>query len=172
MLAQQARQGPPPQPLPHPELPEPVLVVPGPEWWVYAAAALLVLILLALVVWLLLRPARAMPPPMKKPYLAAMNRLREILAASGQQPPAKTAAEVSETLRLYFLDRYKIPAPFRTTHELFDGSSLPATSHRLQRYAPLASLWDQLAFAPVPADAREATDLVQKAIRYLEEDRA
>lgn len=172
-LAQQAAgQGPPLQPLPHPELPEPSIVTSGPEWWAYAAAGGLVVILLGLVIWLLLRPARSSPPPMKKPYTAAMNRLRDILAKAAQQPPARTAADVSETLRVYFHDRYKIPAPFRTTNELFVNGGLPSTSPRLQKYAPLAGLWDQLAFAPVPADAQEAAALVQKAITLLEEDRS
>jgi hypothetical protein len=172
MLAQQAGQGPPLQPLPHPELPDPSLVTSGPEWWVYAAAGGLVVILLALVVWLLMRPARTSPPPMKKPYNAAMNRLRDILAKAAQQPPARTAADVSETLRIYFHDRYKIPAPFRTTNELFVNEGIPATALRLRKYAPLAELWDQLAFAPVPADQQQAAELVQKAISHLEEDRS
>lgn len=171
-LAQQGQQAPPLQPLPHPELPAPELVKPGLEWWVYAASAVVVLMLLLLALWLLMRPAKAKLPPMKKPWSTAMNRLREILAQSSQQPPARTAADVSETLRVYFLDRYKIPAPFRTTHELFDQNSIPGTSSRLHRYAPLAELWDQLSFAPVPASTSEAGALVQKAITCLEEDRS
>ena len=171
-LAQQGQQGPPLQPLPHPQLPDPTLVKPGPDWWVYGAAAALVVILLSLVIWLLLRPAKARLAPMKKPWGDAMNRLRDTLARSAQQPPAQTAAEVSETLRLYFLQRYKIPAPFRTTQELFVKDGIPATSLKLQKYAPLADLWDQLAFAPVPANHAEASALVQKAISYLEEDRS
>ncbi|MES2597340.1 MAG: hypothetical protein V4662_18470 [Verrucomicrobiota bacterium] len=168
----QAQQAPPLQPLPHPKLPDPSLVKPGPEWWIYAAGAVLVLIMLALVVFLLLRPAKTPPPALKKPWNTAINRLRDILAQCALQPPAKTAADVSETLRVYFLDRYKIPAPFRTTHELFETQSSAATSSRLQRYAPLAELWDHLSFAPVPSDAAEASALVQKAITHLEEDRS
>ncbi len=168
-LAQQAPQGPPLQPLPHPKLPDPSLVTPGPEWWVYAAGAVLVLIMLVLVVFLLVRPAKLKAVPLKRPWNTAMNRLREILTLSASQPPAKTAADVSEALRVYFLDRYKIPAPFRTTHELFE---MNGASSRLQKYAPLAGLWDQLAFAPVPADVNEASALVQKAIAHLEEDRS
>lgn len=170
-LAQQGQQGPPPQPLPHPKLPDPLLVDPGLPWWIYITAVVLVLLLGIVVIWLLMRPAKPVPPPLKMPWSVAMNRLRDILAQSGEQPPAQTAAEVSETLRVYFFDRYKIPAPFRTSYELFVKSAIPATSSRLQRYAPLAELWDQLAFAPVPANPAEAGDLVQKAIAYLEEDR-
>ena len=39
------------------------------------------------------------------------------------------------------------------------GSQSGQASPRLQRYAPLAELWDQLAFAPVPADPQQAAEL-------------
>lgn len=169
----QAQQpaAPPLQPLPHPELPAPTLITPGTEWWVYAVAAGLIVLLLALVVWLLLRPSKVSPPLLPKPWQTAMNRLRDILVKSTQQPPSETAAAVSETLRVYFLERYKIPAPFRTTQELFQRGGIPADALRLTRYAALADVWDQLAFAPVPANSTEAAALVQKAIDSLEEDR-
>ena len=169
-FAQQA-SGPPLQPLPHPELPPPVLIPPEPEWWIYGVAAALVVVLLGLVVWLLLRPGKTAPPIMKKPWQTASNRLRDLLVASSQQPPATTAAAVSETLRIYFMERYKIPAPFRTTQELFQRGGIPGTSLRLHHYQPLAALWDELAFAPLPADHAAAAALVQKAIASLEEDR-
>ncbi len=169
-LAQQPA-GPPLQPLPHPELPPPPVITPEPEWWIYGVAGALVLVLLGLVIWLLLRPSKAAPPTMKKPYQTAMNRLRDLLVATTQQPPATTAAAVSETLRIYFMDRYKIPAPYRTTQELFQRGGIPSTTLRLHHYQPLAALWDELAFAPIPADEAAAAALVQKAIAALEEDR-
>jgi len=172
-LAQvQQPEGPPLQPLPHPEFPEPMLMPPGTEWWVYAGAALLVVLLLALVVWLLLRPAKALPVQLPQPWSKAMNRLRDILVRATVQPPAQTAGEVSEALRRYFMERYQIPAPARTSQELFQRRGIPATSQRLQKYELLADLWDQLSFAPVPADHSAAAALVQKAISHLEEDRS
>jgi hypothetical protein len=173
VLAQaQQPEGPPLQPLPHPELPDPSLVLPGPDWWVYIVAGFLVLALLALVIWLLLRPAKILPPPLPKPWSTAMNQLRDILTQVSLKTPSQTAAEVSETLRQYFLERYKIPAPFRTSQELFQRQGIPATSLRLQKYESLADLWDQLAFAPVPANHEEALNLVKQAIAHLEEDRS
>jgi len=171
-LAQaQPPAAPPPQPLPHPELPDPSLVFPGMPWWVYAAAGTVIVALLGLVLWLLLRPRKAAPPEPKKPWQAAMRRLRDLASAASTQPPGDIAAGVSETLRGYFLDRYHIPAPFRTTQEIFQRDGIPATSQRLHRYAPLADLWDQLAFAPVPANRTESAALLEKAISFLEEDR-
>jgi Domain of unknown function (DUF4381) len=171
-LAQaQQPEGPPLQPLPHPELPDPSLVLPGPAWWIYLLAGLLVIGLLGLVVWLLLRPAKVMPLPLPRPWSTAMDQLRDLLTQVSLKAPSQIAAEVSETLRQYFLQRYKIPAPFRTSQELFERQGIPATSLRLQKYGPLAELWDQLAFAPVPTNPEEAANLVKQAIAHLEEDR-
>jgi hypothetical protein len=168
----QQPQGPPLQPLPHPELPDPSLVLPGPDLWVYILSGLLVLALTALIVWLLFRPVKVLLPPEPKPWTSAMNHLREILTQVSFKTPSQTAADVSETLRQYFLQRYKIPAPFRTSQELFQRQGIPATSLRLQKYESLADLWDQLAFAPSPSNHEEAANLVKQAIAYLEEERS
>ncbi len=171
-LAQQAQpKGPPLQPLPHPDLPPVELPPPGYPAWLYIAGALLVLVMLALVIWLLMRPARGIPVEPKRPFHNALRALREILARAPGQKPGDTSAQVSAVLRTYFWERYHIPAPFRTTKELFQDASIPATSQRLRRYSALADWWDRLSFAPVPATADEAVKLVEQALAYLEEDR-
>jgi hypothetical protein len=171
--AQAPGKGPPPplQPLPHPQLPEPVLVTPGLPWWIYAGAGVGILMLMGLVLWLLLRPQKARPLAPKQPWQTALNALRQLRDNASHIAPGEMGAKVSEVLRRYFLDRYNIPAPFRTTQEIFHRQELPPASQRLNRYAPLADLWDQLAFAPVPASTAEAGALVERAIAYLEEDR-
>lgn len=162
---------PPLQPLPHPELPE-VILPPAPTpMWIYIVGALVLIALLTLVLWLLLRPRKPNQAEPKKPWQTAMRALKELSAVASTQPPGLTSAQVSEVLRQYFLDRYKIPAPFRTSHELFHADGIPATSLRLHRYSALAELWDELSFAPVPAKADEAVALIEKAISHLEEDR-
>lgn len=162
---------PPLQPLPHPELPGPVLATPGLPWWVYAVAGVIVVGLMGLVLWLLLRAETARPSQPKQPWQTALNALRKLREVMGLIPRDELAARVSEVLRRYFLERYSIPAPFRTTQEIFHRSELPPASLKMNKYAPLAELWDQLAFAPVPATETEALALVEKAIAYLEEDR-
>lgn len=167
----QAQPEPPVQPLPHPELPQ-VFLPPEPlPAWVYVGGALVLICLLTLVLWLLLRPRKPGPPELKKPWGAAMGALKRLLTQVPSLQPGQISAQVSEILRRYFWDRYKIPAPFRTTREIFDGQEIPSTSPRLQRYASLAVLWDELSFAPVPANPQAAQALVEKAIVYLEEDR-
>jgi len=109
-------------------------------------------------------------PPAPVPVWA-MNALKNLLPQAASQPPGQTSAEVSEILRRYFFDRYNIPAPFRTTREIFESTETPPASPRLMKYASLAALWDELSFAPVPSSSQAAQALVEKAIGYLEEDR-
>lgn len=171
LLAQAAPEAPPLQPLPHPELPE-VFVPPLPTpVWIFVVALVVLMAVLALVLWLLLRPRPPGMPEPKRPWQTAMRALQTVSGKVRQQPPGQTSKEVSEILRWYFQDRYRIPAPFRTTHEIFQAGGIPSTSHRLHKYEPLAALWDELSFAPVPASTDEAAELVAKAIAHLEEDR-
>jgi hypothetical protein len=171
LLAQAAGEGPPLQPLPHPTLPE-VFIPPAPmPIWVFIVCGLFLVAMLALVLWLLLRPRPPQAVPPKRPWVTAMTALRELSSRARSQPPGSTAAEISEILRQYFLVRYKIPAPFRTTHEIFQGGSISPASPKLHKYAPLAELWDSLSFAPVPASNDEAAELLARAITCLEEDR-
>ena len=170
LLAQAAPQ-PPPQPLPHPELPE-VFLPPAPlPLWIFIVGVLILVSAFSLVIWLLMRPGKATPPPLKKPWQTAMNALKNLATTARSQAPGQTSAQVSEILRRYFMDRYKIPAPFRTSREIFEGDSIPANALRLHKYAALADLWDQLSFAPEPASTEESLELIAKAITHLEEDR-
>ncbi|MBB5039484.1 hypothetical protein HNQ64_003756 [Prosthecobacter dejongeii] len=98
-----------------------------------------------------------------------MRALKELSSKARGLPAGEVSAQVSEILRRYFLDRYQVPAPFRTTRELFDtASALPVS--RLQKYASLATVWDELSFAPAPASEEETMELLAKAINALEED--
>lgn len=169
-LAQQAPPPPAVPPLPHPELPDPGTVTLGPPWWLYAGGILLVCVLLSLVIWLLFRSKRVLPPPVPRPWNIAMDALHALRGRSESQSNAETAHQVSEVLRRYFWERYKIPAPFRTRRELFEIEA-PKMTERVDRYAPLAALWDELSFAPIPVSREEALTLVDKAISHLQEDR-
>ncbi|MDZ4289310.1 MAG: DUF4381 family protein [Prosthecobacter sp.] len=167
-----AQQSPPPAvpPLPHPELPDPSAITLGPPWWLYAGAILLVCVLLSLVIWLLFRAKKAVPPQAPRPWNRAMDSLHDLRGRTEAQPHAETAHQVSEVLRNYFWERYQIPAPFRTRRELFEQEA-PKMTQRVDRYAPLAALWDELSFAPIPVSREEALALVDRAIANLQEDR-
>ncbi|HYF35739.1 MAG TPA: hypothetical protein VD994_10645, partial [Prosthecobacter sp.] len=127
-------------------------------------------LLLSLVIWLLFRSKKAATPSSPRPWNQAMDALHSLRARLEKQSHSETAHQVSEILRRYFWERYEIPAPFRTRRELFE-QDVPKTSLRVGRYAPLAAMWDELSFAPIPVSQEEAQALVERAISHLQEDR-
>jgi hypothetical protein len=157
-------------PLPHPEKFEAPTIVLGPPWWLYPSGILVVCLLLSLVIWLLFRSRKAEAAAAPRPWNHAMDALHDLRARLGNQAHVETAHQVSEVLRRYFWERYEIPAPFRTRRELFELEA-PKASQRVGRYAPLAAMWDELSFAPIPVSQEEAQALVDRAIGHLQEDR-
>lgn len=188
--AQLPSAAPEPQPLPHPELPAPPPIPEGIALWVWIVSGLLAAAMFGLILWLLLRPRPLPPAPPLNPRLNTLRALRQLRAAAPEMPPAETGHQVSIILRQYLQDRYRIPARCRTTPELFDDAA-PVTApvsastgvfeirqvrsavpHAPRVFAPLAELWDRLAFAPLPATSAEAVQLIETAIQRVEEDPA
>lgn len=185
-------QAPPLQPLPHPELPEPPPVPAEIALWVWIVGGVIVFIMLALVLWLLLKPRPQRPQVRPHPRAGTLRALRQLHGSVSTLPPPEVGHRVSIILRQYLEDRYHIPAPARTTPELFaKAAELPPTPrvastgllevHTVKStapakvvapFAPLAELWDRMAFAPLPATEREAAQLVEAAIQRIEEDPA
>lgn len=182
---------PEPQPLPHPELPAPPPVPEGVALWVWIVCGLLAAAMFGLILWLLLRARPLRPLPAANPRQQTLRALRQLSATAATLPPAETGHRVSLILRQYLQDRYRIPAPCRTTPELFAAAKTPpplpkAAANGLFEirparaaapaapvvFAPLAELWDRLAFAPLPASTSEALALVETAIQRVEEDPA
>ncbi|HEY1083670.1 MAG TPA: hypothetical protein VGE29_15525 [Prosthecobacter sp.] len=170
LLAQAQAPGKKPMPLPHDELPE-VIIPPVPvPLWIYITGAVVLVGLLTLVLSLLLRPKAGRPVPPKRPWKEAMAAMKDLSARARGQAPAAVASQVSDILRRYFLHRYRIPAPFRTSKELFEGQQVKGASPKVLRYAPLAALWDELSFAPAPGNDEEVMELLARAMTLLEED--
>lgn len=188
----QTPQAPPPQPLPHPALP-PVPTPPAEiALWVWVISGILAVCLLGLIFWLLMRPRSPRPVAPVNARQNALRALRDLASNCDTLPPTEVGHRVSVILRQYMQDRYQIPAPYRTTPELFslrqNQSPEPAIASTglfelrpaptsapprvVNRFAPLAELWDQLAFAPLPATRAESRSLIEVAILRIEEDPA
>ena len=176
LLAQMApADGPPaPVPLPHPEIAPPAELPAETPLWLMIVAGVVVLLLVGLVLWLLFRPKPLIPPPLRQPLKAAQRALKELRSHADHLQPPEIANRVSEILRHYFLERYALPAPFRTTPELFERAlerdSDLARSLK-ERFKPLAVIYDEIAFAPTPATRAQAQSLIETALAKLEEER-
>ena len=171
-------QGPPTQPLPHPDLPPPLTVGAPLPWWLLALGGLILLVLVGFVVWLLFRPRAAAKAPVPQPLPIALRKMRELRTMAESLEPPDVGHRVSEILRQYYMGQYAIPAPFRTTPELFaeedsEGPAFLQGRRQLwrQRFAPIAGQYDEMAFAPKPSTRENALRLVETALSKLEEER-
>ena len=168
-----------PGPLPHPELPPPDSVEPPPPWWIPWALLLLTGLLIGLVVWLLLRPKQPPPTPQRQPWSSAFRALNDLRTRVQSIPPQDMSHRISQILRRYLQERYLVPAPARTTHEIFDGNRdrLPgAPVPRSQgmwreRFEPVAHLCDDISFMPAPRTEEESVLLIDQALARMQEEK-
>jgi hypothetical protein len=170
-------QGQPQEPpkLPHPEIPPPLEIPASYPWWMYVLGGLVLAGLVTLVIVLIFGRKPKAATVTKRPLTDALRRMKDLRAKSDVLPPSEVGHGVSEILRRYYMDRYHIPAPFKTTEELFPRVSLNDEPLRRrvwrERFESLAALYDSLAYAPLPATRSEAIALVETAIHKLEEER-
>lgn len=159
-------------PLPFPEIDTPQLPEPGLSWWLIAGGAFLIVALVTLLVLLLLRARGSKPSaPPPHPLKLALQRLETLQASVASMPPDAVGHEVSAILRDYQQARYRVPAPYLTSEELYGGDVLESREEVRSRFSPLAKIYDRLSFGRVPATASEAERLIQNATAALQEER-
>jgi len=168
-----------PGPLPHPDLPPPDSVELPPPWWIPWVALLLLGVLTALIVWLLIRPKQAMPTPQRQPWSSAFRALSDLRARIQSIPPQDMSHRISQILRRYLQERYAVPAPARTTREIFDGqmdrvpgAPIPrAQGLWRERFEPVAQLCDSISFMPALRTEEESTMLIDQALARMQEEK-
>lgn len=172
-------QFPGPGPLPHPELPMPDSVPLPPPWWIPWAAVLLLCLLIALIVWLLVRPKETPSTPLRQPWSSACRALNDLRTRVQTIPPQDVSHRISQILRRYLQERYHVPAPSRTTREIFDqkkdrqpGMPVPrAQGMWRERFEPVAHLCDEISFMPAPRTEEESIMLIDQALTRMEEEK-
>lgn len=166
-------------PLPHPELPPPGAVEAPLPWWIPWAVGLALLFLTGLTVWLLTRQKPLPVAPPRQPWSSAFRALSELKTRLSAIPPQDMSHRVSQVLRRYLQERYAVPAPARTTHEIFDGTRerLPgvpiprAQGVWRERFEPVARLCDDISFMPAPHTQEESAALIDQALARLQEEK-
>lgn len=159
-------------PLPFPEIDTPHLPEPGMSWWLIAGGAILLVVLVVLLVLLLLRARGSKPPvPPPHPLKHALRRLESLRASLGSMNPVAVGHEVSVILRDYQEARYRVPAPYLTSEELYGGDVLESREEVRSRFSPLAKIYDRLSFGRNPVTLSDAENLVHDATAALHEER-
>lgn len=172
-------QFPGPGPLPHPDLPPPDSVALPPPWWIPWAAVLLLCLLIALIVWLLVRPKETPSTPLRQPWSSACRALNDLRTRVRTIPPQDVSHRISQILRRYLQERYQVPAPARTTREIFaqkmdrqPGMPVPrAQGMWRERFEPVAHLCDEISFMPAPRTEEESIMLIDQALARMEEEK-
>ena len=163
-----------PPPLPFPKIPPPPPVEDDVPFWIVLIGLVIVLGAFYLVIKLMFGQRSKAAPPARRPLQTALRALRELRSKVDILPPSEVGHGVSEVLRTYYLHRYSVPAPYRTTEELFPMvADVSESSRRRQwreKFEPLAADYDTLAYAPVPASKQDAIELLEKAVKRLEDE--
>lgn len=170
-------QGPPP--LPHPDLPPPDSIDLPPPWWLPWLSLLGLGLLILLVVWLLMRPKQPPPTPLRQPWTSAFRALSDLRTRIQSIPPQDMSHKISAILRRYLHERYAVPAPARTTHEIFDGlldrqPGIPIPRSQglwRERFEPVAHLCDEISFMPALRTEEESTMLIDQALARMQEEK-
>ncbi len=154
--------------------PPPEVAEPGGGWvWLLIAAAAIIIILVAIFVILRLRKAKPAPQVSADPVREALRSLRHLSGgASKALAPRELADTIAAAMKPVLAQRFGEPSRALTADEFFDHYR-PLIDKRLRsdegrRLAGILGRCEQMRFAPTPGDAERNSQLVDSALRFLE----
>lgn len=158
-------------PLPHPEIAKPAMLESGVSAWIIVLAMIALLGLVILFLWLLFRKKADIIPSSPPPLKHALERMERLRSQLDHLHPSEVAHQVSVILRDYQMGRYSLPAPYRTSEELYGVKSPMHREELRQRFAPISAIYDRLEFAPLPATKADCLGLIEAAIQALHDEK-
>ena len=147
----------------------PVEVLPYPLWMIVTAGAAAALVL-ALLVWGLVRWLRSRPaPPPLPPRHRALAALEALRAGIATTEPYPFSIEVSDVLRTFVTEEFKLSAIAQTSPEFLAAT---ANSPRFSKAdKELLALFlekaDLIKFARVHASAGDSERLLEQALQFV-----
>jgi hypothetical protein len=144
-----------------------------PNPWFWAAFLLGVLLIAAFCWWLWRRRGKQAAAPTPEivipPHEKARTRLREALDLLGQAQPF--CVLVSDTIRVYLEERFRLHAPERTTEEFLDElqSSAVLTVEQKRALGEFLISCDLVKFARYEPGRPELQNMYDSALRLVEE---
>ncbi len=158
-------------PLPHPDIPPPVIPPEPTAWGILWLEVLAVVALLGLLAWLLFLRRTAPAKESVSAIKLALTQLDELKEKLSAMAPDEVAHRVSVILRAYLQSRYAVPAPFRTTEELYGSEVIEARLGLRERFGPIAELYDRIEFSPQPATREDCARLIDEAAHVLKDEK-
>jgi hypothetical protein len=150
---------------------KPPMEIPNEWLWLWIALAVVVLVAAGVALWLILRKRQALTivvPPVPA-HIRAKQKLAEALLFISD--PNRFCTEVSNTLRYYLEERFRLRAPERTTEEflieLQDSRNLTADQKQsLREFLQSCDLVKFARFEPTETALRQLHDA---ALRLVDE---
>lgn len=153
---------------PHPEQITELPPITEPmSWWLILLLVAGGLGVLCILTALLLREAPPRGVLKIPPLRIAVDELQKLRYRLNDFTPSEAAHQVSLILRSYQLERYAVPAPYRTSEELYHEGRLQTRKELQDRFTPLSVIHDRIAFAPQPSNRHEVEDLIDASLEAL-----
>ncbi|MEO6033673.1 MAG: hypothetical protein ABIQ35_00300, partial [Verrucomicrobiota bacterium] len=144
--------------------------IPNPWLWLWWALGIL-LFCAAVAYWkhLLKKKTAANPPRVVPPHERARKKLEQALHLISD--PVPFTVEVSDTIRTYLEERFRLQAPDRTTEEfLYElQNSAVLTPDQKQSLGDFLSRCDLVKFAKYEPTEAELRELYASAVRLVDE---
>ena len=158
-------------PLPHPDIALPAVPEEARPVGHIIVAVFGAFVLLGLIAWLILRKSVLHPPPVTSATNIALKRLRSLQPETEKLSPSEIASRVSVILREFQEAGFAVPAPYRTSDELFHKAEPALQGVLKERFSPVAAFYDRLSFAPQPASKADASKLIEDAIVAVSDEK-
>lgn len=140
-----------------------------PMTWLWITLGVLAAIALLVALWFLFKPLRAFRA--KTPYELALEKLEKARGMLNEQDPEPYAVFVSETIRNYLGQRFRLPSTRRTTEEFLrqmqsDANTPLAAAHRdLLRH--FLEACDLVKFAHYQPERGELEQVQERAVSFV-----
>ncbi len=148
----------------------PIDVFPYPTWMIVVAAILAALVIGA-VINAIVRAIRNRPPPIPpSPQSIALRELRALQQRVKQTAPYEFSIAVSDVLRRYVSDEYRVQAVEQTSPEFLAAiaQSVKFSEAERQQLAEFLERCDLIKFARIDADSGDSERLIDSAFRCVE----
>ena len=136
--------------------------------WVIFAAAFVGLCLLGLIVWAVMRRTRK-PKAEKSPRVRALDLLARARREIANSTPYQFSIAVSDILRRYVVEEYKLPITRQTSVEFLEAISNARTFSEDERslLADFLNRCDLIKFARYEATTADSEQLIDEAERFV-----